>query len=303
MTRPILALAAVSALAIAPLPASAGPASAPAPAPPSASAPAATSPVPPGAPVGMALAATDVTCADAALAPGGLLTEGVRCTLGPAGALHLALLDGCSELQLAGAGTLHIEHGQPVVIGARLVARDAAPGCVQVERVALSQDSQVVSGAVLVRGASDGRLSPRGGFVPASHRELRWDGPLADGRPVLVEVEVAGALIVEQELRGPRIELPADLAAGAVVDWTVGPAGFKPGPSLSGHFVVAPEPVGRQLAILKEQAKDAAGWLRVALFCEVHGLEVDAAAAYRAALASDPGSVGARARLTELDLP
>ena len=268
-------------------------------------------PAPPaGAPLALVLKVDgDVSRGDQPVSGGSLLAEGDALALGDGAALRLSLITSCHEAVIEGPGKLALQGGTLALEGARVVDSQPAPGCVNNDRVTLSTASQLNSGAVVVRGAGDrGRLSPRAGLVTADRRRFVWDGPLADGRDVLVTIiraEVPDEIVLEQELTGSSFELPASLplVPGGEYAWSVEPGGLAPGPSLAGSFRVASDSIATQLQTLRERATDAEGWLRVAFFCEVHLLETDAAEAYTNALARDPRSDGARMRLQELDLP
>jgi hypothetical protein len=254
-----------------------------------------------GAPVGLVLSAAG----GASVSLGSMLVEGQRIEL-PAGAsVVVSLITTCEELSLAGPGAVAVQGGAAVLEGATLVKTGPSPGCVKADRVALSAASQVRSGAVVVRGKSDGRLSPRGGFVSGHERTVRWDGPLADGRAVVVMVSRGADVLLEEDATGGSFELPASLplVPGVEYGWSVEPAGVKPGPHLEGTFRLAEDAIATQLATLQGRASDASGWLRVAFFCEVHLLEDAAARAYARALALDGAAEGAKQRLLELDLP
>mgnify|MGYP006928171497 CR=1 FL=1 len=262
-----------------------------------------------GTPLGLVLGTSgQVTAGDKAISPGSMLTEGQALRLAADATLVFSLITTCKELTISGPGALKLVGGAAVMEGAKVVSSAASPGCVSADRVALSSASQVRSGAVVVRGGTDGRLSPRGGFVTAHDRTLRWDGPLADGRGVVVLVargEQADDVLLEVETTGASLELPADLplVPGGEYAWSVEPSGVNPGPQLAGTFRVAEIAVATQLDTLRGRAADAPGWLRVAFFCEVHLLEGAAADAYARALELDKTAAGAQERLRELDLP
>lgn len=263
----------------------------------------------PGTPLGLLLQVGEgVTIGDAPATLGAMLTEGQVLTLPEGASLVFSLITTCRELTIQGPGSLKLSGGAAVMDGASVASSEKSPGCVSADRVALSSASQVRSGAIVVRGGADGRLRPRGGFVTVTDRNLTWDGPLADGRELLITVargERPDDFLFEAETRGGRYELPQNvpLVPGAEYAWSVEPAGVKPGPHLAGTFTVAETAIATQLDALRDRARDAAGWLRVAFFCEVHLLEGAAAEAYGQVLALDPEAGGARQRLQELDLP
>lgn len=251
----------------------------------------------------------DVTRGDQPISGGSLLLEGDSLALADGAGIRLSLITSCQEILAEGPGKMGLEGGMLALAGVRVVDSQPAPGCVNAERVTLSTASQLNSGAVIVRGAGDrGRLAPRSGMVTADRRRLVWDGPLADGRDVLVTLirsEVPDEIVLEQEIQGGAFELPPSvpLVPGGEYAWSVEPAGLAPGPSIAGSFRVVSASIATQLETLRERATDAEGWLRVAFFCEVHLLETDAAEAYANALARDPRAAGAQLRLQELDLP
>ena len=251
----------------------------------------------------------DVTRGAEALSGGSMLLEGDRLVLADQAAVRLSLITSCREAVVAGPGKMSLSAGTLALDGARVVDSQSAPGCVNAERVTLSSASQLNSGAIVVRGSADrGRLSPRAGLVTAQRRRLVWDGPLADGRAVLITMirgEVPDEIVLEQEGQGGVFELPESmpLLPGAEYAWSVEPAGLAPGPSLAGSFRVASASITSQLETLRDRATDAEGWLRVAFFCEVHQMQTAAAEAYANALARDPTASGAQVRLQELDLP
>jgi hypothetical protein len=262
-----------------------------------------------GMPLGLVLAAQgEVKSGGNAVTGGTLLAEGDQVQLADAAQLRFSLITSCQEATVQGPGKMRFEGGALLIDGARLVESQESPGCVKADRVVLSTSSQVNSGAVVVRGGSQGRMSPRAGLITSSRRQLVWDGPLADGRQVLVTLfsgEVPDEIVFEEETTGGSFGIPAaiPLVPGAAYAWSVEPAGVGPGPSLAGSFRVVQEPVATQLQTLRARAADAESWLRVAFFCEAHMLETDAADAYTNAVARDPGALGAARRLEELDLP
>jgi len=266
-------------------------------------------PAPAGSPLALVLRVEgEAHVGDAVLSAGTLLREGESVALGAGALVEFSLVTSCKELIVEGPGKAVLASGAVALDGARLVESNPSPGCVKNDRVVLSASSQSDSGAVVVRGGSKGRLSPRAGMIASSRRRLVWDGPLADGRGLLLTItsgEEPDRVLLEEELAGSEFEVPAKLALvpGASYAWTVEPAGLNPGPSLAGSFRVADAAIATQLEGLREQALDAQGWLRVAFFCEVHLLETDAAEAYAQAVARDPRAEGAVARLSELDLP
>ncbi len=266
-------------------------------------------PPPEGSPLALVLSVAGDVQGDTAVTSGSLLTEGQELRLQDGSSLFFSLITSCSEAFVEGPGKLRFEGGALVLDGARLTRSQPAPGCVTADRVVLSTSSQVSSGAIVVRGAaSKGRVSPRGGVITASRRRLVWDGPLADGRTVLITLtrgDIPRDILLETEVSGGSFELPDDVALvpGGPYAWSVEPAGLSPGPSLAGSFMVAEDAIATQLAALRERAIDSTSWLRVAFFCEVHMLEADAADAYAQAVARDPGASGAQTRLAELDLP
>lgn len=267
-------------------------------------------PPPAGAPLALVLKVDgEVTRGDQPISGGTLLAEGDLLALAEGAGVRLSLITSCHELVAAGPGSMALKGGTLALDGVKVVDSQPSPGCVNADRVTLSTASQLNSGAVVVRGAGDrGRLAPRSGMVTADRRRLVWDGPLADGREVLVTIiraEVPDEIILEQEVTGGAFELPATmpLVPGAEYAWSVEPGGLAPGPSLAGSFRVVSASIATQLQTLQERATDAEGWLRVAFFCEVHLLETDAAHAYANALARDPRVTGAQLRLQELDLP
>jgi hypothetical protein len=240
---------------------------------------------------------------------GSMLAEGETVALADGASIRMSLITSCHELLALGPGKMSLTEGALTLDGAQVADSQPSPGCVNAERVTLSTASQLNSGAVVVRGAGDrGRLAPRSGTITADRRRLVWDGPLADGRDVLVTLirgEIPDEVLIERETKGGVFELPASLPLlpGAEYAWSVEPAGLAPGPSLAGSFQVASAAIASQLATLRERATDTEGWLRVAFFCEVHLLQTDAAEAYANVLIRDPGATGAQLRLQELDLP
>ncbi len=276
---------------------------------PAASAQVRTAP-PSGAPLALVLKAEgDVVRGDQAIVGGSMLAEGDQLILADGAQVRLSLITSCHEILVQGPGAMALEAGSLAMDGARVVDSQPSPGCVNADRVTLSTASQLNSGAVVVRGAGDrGRLAPRSGLITAERRRLVWDGPLADGRDVLVTLirgEVPDEIVLEEGAKGGSFELPASIALipGGEYAWSVEPGGLAPGPSLAGSFQVASASIATQLTTLRDRATDAEGWLRVAFFCEVHLLETDAAEAYANALARDPRATGAQVRLQELDLP
>lgn len=264
---------------------------------------------PEGSPLALVLRVEGSASANkVAITPGALLTEGQVLDLKAEAIVEFSLITSCKELIVAGPGTATLTDGAVTLDGAWLVDSRPSPGCVKNDRVVLSTASQLETGAVVVRGSNKGRVAPRAGVIPSSRRRLVWDGPLADGRGLLLTItsgEEPDQVLLEEEIVGAEFEVPARLALvpGASYAWTVEPAGLNPGPSLAGSFRVADASIASQLVSLREQAKDAQGWLRVAFFCEVHMLETDAADAYAQAVTRDPRAEGAVARLAELDLP
>ena len=267
-------------------------------------------PPPAGAPLALVLLVDGEITREAAPVTGGsMLAEGETLSLADGSSIRLSLISSCHELLARGPGKMGLSEGALALDGVQVVDSQPSPGCVNADRVTLSTASQLNSGAVVVRGSGDrGRLAPRAGVITADRRRLVWDGPLADGRDVLITIirgEVPNETVLEQETRGGAFELPSSLPLlpGADYAWSVEPAGFAPGPSLAGSFQVATATTATQLATLRERAADAEGWLRVAFFCEVHQMQTDAAEAYANAVARDPGATGAQLRLQELDLP
>ncbi|MCP4869790.1 MAG: hypothetical protein GY898_13845 [Proteobacteria bacterium] len=264
---------------------------------------------PDGSPLALVLRVEGDAHADKApISAGSLLTEGQTLDLKAEAIVEFSLITSCKELIVAGPGKATLTDGAVALDGAWLVDSKPSPGCVKNDRVVLSTASQLETGAVVVRGGSKGRVAPRAGVIPSSRRRLVWDGPLADGRGLLLTItsgEEPDQILLEEEIKGNEFEVPAQLALvpGASYAWTVEPSGLNPGPSLAGSFRVADASIASQLKNLREQAGDAQGWLRVAFFCEVHMLETDAAEAYAQAVTRDPRAEGAVARLAELDLP
>jgi|GEM_PF-4541028 len=259
---------------------------------------------PAAAPVGLVLAVQgDATVGDAPLRLGGMLQRGQSVAVADGATVVFSLITTCREVTFAGPGSIQV--GDAVVLdGGKTVSDVASPGCVQASNLSLA--SQLTSGAVLVRGAADaGRTAPRAGRITAERRVLRWDGPLADGRGVLVSVYAGDELLLESETTGGRFELPAQVVwkPGGTYNWTAEPAGLSPGPSLDGRFEVVDAAVGTQLATMRATAAGAQDWLRIAFFCEVHLLQTDAGEAYAEAVARAPNADGAKARLLDLDLP
>ncbi len=266
-------------------------------------------PAPAGSPLALVLRTDgDVQRGGDVVTPGALLAEGETIKLGGGALVEFSLITSCKELVVEGPGAAAFADGAVALDGARLVESRPSPGCVKNDRVVLSTASQLDSGAVVVRGGNRGRIAPRAGLILSTRRQLKWDGPLADGRELLLTVTSGDApddVLLEEELTGSSFDLPAGLALvpGASYAWTVEPAGLNPGPSLAGSFRVADATVATQLNGLRERAIDASSWLRVAFFCEIHHLETDAAEAYAQAVARDPAAEGAAVRLAELDLP
>lgn len=267
-------------------------------------------PAPSGSPLALVLRAEGEVARDGKPVTGGaLLLEGQSLRLEAGAEVRFSLITSCKELTIEGPGSVRFAEGAAQLDGARLVQTDASPGCVRNDRVVLSTASQVTAGAVVVRGAADkGRISPKSGVITSDRRTLQWDGPLADGRGVVMLIANGDApddILLETETTGGAFELPAEFALvpGSSYAWSVEPAGLAIGPALAGSFRVAEAPLATQLTELKSRARDGEGWLRVAFFCEVHMLETDAAEAYAQTLARDPSAAGAAQRLAELDLP
>jgi hypothetical protein len=264
---------------------------------------------PAGAPVGLVLSVSGaVVSGEQAVALGGMVTDGQVLTLPEGATVAISLLPTCQELTLQGPGTVGLSGAGAQLKGATVVGDVPSPGCVRAASVPLSAASQLTSGGVLVRGAGDqGRVSPAAGRVVAADRTLVWDGPLADGRSALVSLYRGDDedLVLEADAKGGRLTLPDGVALtpGERYLWTVEPAGLNPGPSLQGVFEVVDAAVATQLATLRSSAAGAQDWLRIAFFCEVHLLQSAAADAYAQALAREPAAEGAKARLTELNLP
>ena len=262
-----------------------------------------------GTPLGLVLGVTgDVSIDQRPATLGAMLTEGQGLRLSGESTLVFSLITTCKELTVSGPGGMKLEGGAAVMEGAKVVSSEASPGCVRADRVALSSASQIRSGAVVVRGSPNGRISPRGGYVTTQDRTLRWDGPLADGRDVIIIVargERPDDVLLEADAKGASCDLPMNvpLMPGGEYAWSVEPAGLNPGPHLAGSFRIAEDAIATQLAALRSRATDAPSWLRVAFFCEVHMLEGAAAVAYARALELDPSAAGAKQRLIELDLP
>ncbi len=269
------------------------------------------SPAPAGSPLALVLNTEGSISTDDgnAVTGGALLSEGQSLRLETGAEVRFSLITSCKELTVEGPGGVTFQGGAAQLDGARLVQSEAAPGCVKNDHVVLSTASQVSAGAVVVRGSADkGRMSPRSGVITSDRRTLHWDGPLADGRDVLITItsgDTPDQVLLETDAAGGSFDVPPSLALvpGSSYAWTVEPAGLAPGPAIAGSFQIAEAPLATQLGELKSRARDAEGWLRVAFFCEVHMLETDAAEAYAQALARDPGADGAAQRLAELDLP